>query len=147
MPKQKTNSGAKKRFKVTGTGRILRRHAMKSHNLEKKTAKRRRGFRRALRLALRRFDPAPARDVVRVGHLGRALSALRPSIRVLDMSGYTDEAIVRTGVLDEGRPPRRPAVRLSSITTRLASLSIASRSIRRLLSSHSGTSSRATTKE
>ena len=46
MPKQKTNSGAKKRFKVTGTGRILRRHAMKSHNLEKKTAKRRRGFRR-----------------------------------------------------------------------------------------------------
>jgi large subunit ribosomal protein L35 len=46
MPKQKTNSGAKKRFKVTGTGRILRRHAMKSHNLEKKSSKRRRGFRR-----------------------------------------------------------------------------------------------------
>ena len=46
MPKQKTNSAAKKRFKVTGAGRILRRHAMKSHNLEKKSAKRRRGFRR-----------------------------------------------------------------------------------------------------
>jgi large subunit ribosomal protein L35 len=44
MPKQKTNSAAKKRFKVTGTGRLLRRHAMKSHNLEKKTAKRRRDF-------------------------------------------------------------------------------------------------------
>jgi large subunit ribosomal protein L35 len=44
VPKQKTNSGAKKRFKVTGTGRLLRRHAMKSHNLEKKSAKRRRGF-------------------------------------------------------------------------------------------------------
>ena len=40
VPKQKTNSAAKKRFKVTGTGRLLRRHAMKSHNLEKKTAKR-----------------------------------------------------------------------------------------------------------
>ena len=48
MPKQKTNSAAKKRFKVTGAGKILRRHAMKSHNLEKKTAKRRRGFRRDL---------------------------------------------------------------------------------------------------
>ena len=46
MPKQKTNSGAKKRFKVTGAGRLLRRHAMKSHNLEKKSAKRRRGFSR-----------------------------------------------------------------------------------------------------
>jgi len=46
VPKQKTNSAAKKRFKITGRGRILRRHAMKSHNLEKKTAKRRRGFRR-----------------------------------------------------------------------------------------------------
>ncbi|HEV3408137.1 MAG TPA: 50S ribosomal protein L35 [Gaiellaceae bacterium] len=46
MPKGKTNSAAKKRFKITGGGRFLRRHAMKSHNLEKKTAKRRRGFRR-----------------------------------------------------------------------------------------------------
>ncbi|MCC6223955.1 MAG: 50S ribosomal protein L35 [Thermoleophilia bacterium] len=44
MPKQKTHSGAKKRFKVTGSGRLLRRHAMKSHNLEKKTAKRGRDF-------------------------------------------------------------------------------------------------------
>ena len=46
MPKQKTNSAAKKRFKVSGAGRLLRRHAMKSHNLEKKSAKRRRSFRR-----------------------------------------------------------------------------------------------------
>ena len=44
MPKQKTNSSAKKRFKVTGAGKILRRHAMKSHNLEKKSAKRKRDF-------------------------------------------------------------------------------------------------------
>ena len=44
MPKQKTNSGAKKRFKVSGAGKLLRRHAMKSHNLEKKSAKRRRAF-------------------------------------------------------------------------------------------------------
>jgi large subunit ribosomal protein L35 len=46
VPKEKTNSAAKKRFKLTGAGRLLRRHAMKSHNLEKKSAKRRRGFRR-----------------------------------------------------------------------------------------------------
>jgi large subunit ribosomal protein L35 len=45
MPKQKTNSAAKKRFKVTGAGKLLRRHAMKSHNLEKKSAKRGRAFR------------------------------------------------------------------------------------------------------
>lgn len=42
MPKQKTNRAAKKRFKLTGAGRLLRRHAMTSHKLEKKSAKRRR---------------------------------------------------------------------------------------------------------
>jgi signal transduction histidine kinase/ActR/RegA family two-component response regulator len=36
--------------------------------------------------------------------VAEALRALRPSIRVLYMSGYTDEAIVRTGVLEEGKP-------------------------------------------
>jgi large subunit ribosomal protein L35 len=46
MPKQKTSSAAKKRFKVTGSGKILRRHAMQSHNLEKKSAKRKRDFAR-----------------------------------------------------------------------------------------------------
>jgi large subunit ribosomal protein L35 len=46
VPKQKTNKATKKRFKVTGTGKVLRRHAMKSHNLGKKSAKRKRAFRR-----------------------------------------------------------------------------------------------------
>ena len=44
MPKTKTRSGAKKRFKVTGTGKLLRRDTMKSHNLEHKPAKRKRKF-------------------------------------------------------------------------------------------------------
>ena len=44
MPKQKTHSGAKKRFKLTGTGKLLRRRAMKSHYLEKKSQKRKRAF-------------------------------------------------------------------------------------------------------
>ncbi len=45
MPKQKTSSAAKKRFKVTGTGKLLRRRARKAHLLEKKSAKRKRRFR------------------------------------------------------------------------------------------------------
>ncbi|MDQ3894904.1 MAG: 50S ribosomal protein L35 [Actinomycetota bacterium] len=47
MPKQKTHSGARKRFKVTGTGKLRRRHAMASHLFGKKSAKRKRSFRRA----------------------------------------------------------------------------------------------------
>ena len=39
MPKVKTNSGAKKRFALTGTGKIKRKHAYKSHILTKKTKK------------------------------------------------------------------------------------------------------------
>ena len=39
MPKIKTNSGAKKRFTFTGTGKIKRKHAYKSHILTKKTKK------------------------------------------------------------------------------------------------------------
>ena len=46
MPKTKTGSGAKKRFKVTGAGKLMRRHAMKSHKLEHKSQKRKRGFRK-----------------------------------------------------------------------------------------------------
>lgn len=40
MPKVKTKSGAKKRFKITATGKILRKHAYKSHILTKKEHKR-----------------------------------------------------------------------------------------------------------
>ena len=46
MPKIKTRSAAKKRFKVTGTGKILRRPTMRSHNLEHKSSKRKRGYRK-----------------------------------------------------------------------------------------------------
>jgi large subunit ribosomal protein L35 len=42
MPKMKTHSGAKKRFKLTGRGKLRGRHAMTSHILEKKSAKRKR---------------------------------------------------------------------------------------------------------
>ena len=42
MPKMKTHSGAKKRFKVTGGGKIRARHSFTSHILEKKSPKRKR---------------------------------------------------------------------------------------------------------
>ena len=44
MPKMKTNSGAKKRFTLTGTGKIKRKHAFKSHILTKKTTKQKRNL-------------------------------------------------------------------------------------------------------
>lgn len=46
MPKMKTHSATKKRFRLTGSGKLVRRHAFKSHLLEHKTAKRKRGFRK-----------------------------------------------------------------------------------------------------
>lgn len=42
MPKVKTNSGAKKRFKVTASGKLKRKHAFKNHILTKKSKKRKR---------------------------------------------------------------------------------------------------------
>jgi large subunit ribosomal protein L35 len=46
MPKMKTHSGAKKRFRKTATGKLRGRHAYSSHILEKKSPKRKRGFAR-----------------------------------------------------------------------------------------------------
>jgi large subunit ribosomal protein L35 len=44
MPKMKTNSSAKKRFKLTGTGKIARKNAYKSHILTKMSTKRKRAL-------------------------------------------------------------------------------------------------------
>ena len=46
MPKIKTHSGAKKRFKLSKNGKVIRAHANKSHILNKKTTKRKRGLRK-----------------------------------------------------------------------------------------------------
>ena len=50
MPKIKTNRAAAKRFKVTGTGKLKRNKAYKSHILTKKSQKRKRGLRKATTL-------------------------------------------------------------------------------------------------
>jgi large subunit ribosomal protein L35 len=44
MPKMKTHSGAKKRFKVTGSGKVRGRHPFTSHILEKKSPKKKRAL-------------------------------------------------------------------------------------------------------
>ncbi|MDE3086985.1 MAG: 50S ribosomal protein L35 [Acidobacteriota bacterium] len=64
MPKMKTDRGAAKRFKVTGTGRLRRRQAMRSHLLEKKSSNRTRRLGREAEVA-----PADRREVRRL--LGR----------------------------------------------------------------------------
>ena len=51
MPKMKSHSGAKKRFKKTATGKVRGRHGMTSHILEKKNAKRKRRLGRPVEVA------------------------------------------------------------------------------------------------
>ena len=53
MPKMKTHKGAKKRFKLTGTGKVRRMKAFKSHILTKKSPKRKRNLRRPTTVATR----------------------------------------------------------------------------------------------
>ena len=64
MPKMKTDKGAAKRVKVTGTGRLRRRHAFLNHILEKKSANRKRRLASGTEVA-----PADARQIKRL--LGR----------------------------------------------------------------------------
>jgi large subunit ribosomal protein L35 len=64
MPKMKTDSGARKRVRVTGTGRMRRRKAFRSHLLEKKSSARKRRLGREVD-----FAPGDARQVKRM--LGR----------------------------------------------------------------------------
>lgn len=61
MPKQKTDRGAAKRFKVTGSGRLRRRQAMRSHLFEKKPSTRTRRLDRPADVA-----PADVRAVKRL---------------------------------------------------------------------------------
>lgn len=51
MPKMKTHRGSAKRFRVTGTGKIMRSKAYKSHILEKKSQKRKRNYRHETEVA------------------------------------------------------------------------------------------------
>ena len=65
MPKMKTHSGAKKRFKTTATGKVRGRHAFTSHILEKKSPKRKRRLAQPATLA--REDAPRVRRLLRSG--------------------------------------------------------------------------------
>lgn len=62
MPKMKTKKGAKKRFGVTGTGKVRRLRAFKSHILTKKTSKRKRRLRQSTTVA----TPGEAKNLKRL---------------------------------------------------------------------------------
>ena len=63
MPKMKTHSGAKKRFRKTATGKLRARHAMTSHILEKKSANRKRRLGRPVEVA--KADQKRVREMLR----------------------------------------------------------------------------------
>ena len=71
MPKMKTHSGAKKRFKVTATGKVRGRHPFTSHILEKKSPKKKRALgrqsRRLPRQAMRSTSPRESSGCSGVG--------------------------------------------------------------------------------
>ena len=62
MPKMKTHKGAKKRFKITGSGKVKRMRAFKSHILTKKSSKRKRHLRRATTIQ----TPGEAKNIKRL---------------------------------------------------------------------------------
>jgi large subunit ribosomal protein L35 len=66
MPKMKTHSGAKKRFRLTAGGKLRARHAMTSHNLGKKAAHRKRRLGRPAEI-----KPSDAHEVKRLLAGGR----------------------------------------------------------------------------
>ncbi len=63
MPKQKTHRGAAKRFKVSASGKVLRRKAMTSHMLTKKSQKRKRHLRKGAVVS-----PAMERTIKKILH-------------------------------------------------------------------------------
>ena len=66
MPKIKTNSGSKKRFTLTGTGKVKRKHAYKSHILTKKTKKQKRNKTKKQKRNLTHFGLVHKADESRV---------------------------------------------------------------------------------
>ncbi len=92
MPKMKTHSGAKKRFKKTAKGKLLARHSFTSHNLGKKSAKRKRHLGRPVVVAKadhKRVDGADAQ----VSRVKRSVHARKKRRATLERTkGYRGQA-------------------------------------------------------
>jgi large subunit ribosomal protein L35 len=70
MPKMKTHSGTKKRFRVTATGKVRGRSAFSTHILEKKSPRRKRRFARPAEIS--RADAGRVKELLRVKKVPRA---------------------------------------------------------------------------
>ena len=94
MPKMKTHSGAKKRFKVTAKGKVLGRHANSSHILEKKSPKRKRCVRPAARaLVARHAARQEAAGGGQVTRVKRSVNARKKRRATLERAkGFRGEA-------------------------------------------------------
>ncbi len=97
MPKMKTHSGAKKRFKVTGTGKVRGRHPFTSHILEKKSPKQQARARAARRSHLRRTTcravEAHAAGVRQMTRVKRSVHARKKRRATLELTkGFRGEA-------------------------------------------------------
>ena len=128
MPKQKRHSGAKKRFKVTGTGKLLRRQAMKSHLLSKKSAKRKRKFAGTTPVApaTEARSSACSEEVKVMPRVKRSVAVPQAAQKVLDAAkGYVGAEALAL----QGRERGRSSTRSSTPT---ATGSAASGTMRRL---------------
>ena len=95
MPKMKTHSGAKKRFKVTGGGKVKARHAFTSHILEKKSPKRKRQLGKPAILVRRRHQArqAAAGGEDQVTRVKRSVNARKKRRATLERAkGYRGDA-------------------------------------------------------
>ena len=76
MPKMKTGSSAKKRFRLTGTGKIKRKHAFKSHILTKKTTKQKRNLTKSGLVAKPDVKSIKLQTLIYREYVGKLLASL-----------------------------------------------------------------------
>ena len=115
MPKMKTHSGAKKRFKKTGTGKLCARHAFTSHNLGKKSAKRKRHLGRPV--VVSKADHAARQGAAAASEPRQALSS---RAQEAPRHARADQGLPRARRTRATSGPRRPCSRPTPTPTAIA---------------------------